>query len=394
MKKRWISGLLAAVFCLLAVGCRQTQNDDDKFQKQDVLQAFDRYDLELYMKPLWQGDLVYNETLMFVGKEDKAPLLYPAVDVISVRSYDLTKEYARGVDYEYDEASNSIILKENTAMPYLSLREYYPTVPREGATFPCTLPGKMYIAFREGSYFSSKQLAVTYRHTGRENLPAPQSQAEAFRGVIEKLQNNQAPKLLFYGDSITVGGNSSGFIDYGPHADIWAKMVFDSMVNRYGCTNAEYVNTAVGGWNSQNGLNALDESVIAYQPDAIFLAFGMNDTSLTPQLHIRNIRAMVSRIRASLPDAAICLVTTMLPNKEVEGFYGSQDSFDGEYLAYLEELKAAGDDRVCVANITEIHRQILENKRYYDMTGNNVNHVNDFMARVYAQTVFQTVCGE
>ena len=103
---------------------------------------------------------------------------------------------------------------------------------------------------------------------------------------------------------------------------------------------------------------------------------------------------MVARIRAELPNVAICLVTTMLPNEAVEGFYGSQVSFDREYLAYLEELKAAGENRVCVANVTDMHRRILEVKRYYDMTGNNVNHANDFMARVYAQTVFQTVCGE
>ena len=103
---------------------------------------------------------------------------------------------------------------------------------------------------------------------------------------------------------------------------------------------------------------------------------------------------MVSRIRAALPSTAICLVATMLPNQEVKGFYGSQYAFAEQYLAYLEELQASGENKVCVANVTEMHQRILEVKRYYDMTGNNVNHVNDFMARVYAQTVFQTVCGD
>ena len=41
-----------------------------------------------------------------------------------------------------------------------------------------------------------------------------------------------------------------------------------------------------------------------------------------------------------------------------------------------------------------MHQSILEHKRYRDMTGNNVNHPNDFLARVYAQTILQTIAGE
>lgn len=359
-----------------------------------MAQKFGEYNLDIYMKPLWDGDIVYNETLMFVGEEDCAPLLYPVVEIISVRSYDSTKEYVCGVDYEYNAKRNCIVLKEGTSMPYIPLDEYYLSNPRPGVSFPCTLQGKPYISFREGNYFSSKQVAVTYRHTGQKNLPIPKSQKEAFVGVIDKMRKNQAPKILFYGDSITVGANSSGFVNYAPYADIWAKMVFDSMTKKYACTNAEYVNTAVGGWSSQDGINALDTSVIAHAPDAVFLAFGMNDVSLTPKQHLDNVKTMVSRIRAALPDTAICLVSTMLPNEEVKGFYGSQDMFCEEYLSYLEEIKAMGETKICVANVTEAHKKVLEVKRYYDMTGNNVNHVNDFMARVYAQTVFQTICGK
>ena len=228
-----------------------------------------QYDLDIYMKPLWEGDVVYNETLMFVGEEDCAPLLYPAVEIISVRSYDLTKEYVCGVDYKYNAKRNCIVLKESTSMPYIPLDEYYLSNFRPGASFLCSLPCKPYISFREGNYFSSKQVAVTYRHTGQQNLPKPKSQKETFTSVIEKMRKNQAPKILFYGDSITVGANSSSFIDYAPYADIWAKMVFEGMTKKYGCTNAKYINTAVGGWSSQDGVNALDKSVISYVPDAV-----------------------------------------------------------------------------------------------------------------------------
>ena len=46
---------------------------------------YSKYDLNTYTLPLWEGDTVYNETLMFVD-EKSAPLLYKPDRVISVRS--------------------------------------------------------------------------------------------------------------------------------------------------------------------------------------------------------------------------------------------------------------------------------------------------------------------
>ena len=43
--------------------------------------------------------------------------------------------------------------------------------------------------------------------------------------------------------------------------------------------------------------------------------------------------------------------------------------------------------------MTAMHLDLLKAKRFRDMTGNNVNHPNDFLARVYAQVVLQTVAG-
>ena len=41
--------------------------------------------------------------------------------------------------------------------------------------------------------------------------------------------------------------------------------------------------------------------------------------------------------------------------------------------------------------MTGMHASLLEKKRYADMTGNNVNHPNDYLARVYAPTLFATL---
>lgn len=392
----WLSILsLSACLSGCSSGAKTEKPQDSEGEvsvEMEQMENFTKYDLDVYMKPIWSGEIVYNETVMFVGKGDYAPLLYPVTEILSVRSYDLQTEYVRGVDYEYDEELGAII-RATDAIPYIPQEVYYPAQEIAGGTFGCTVDGKPYITFAEGSYFSSKQLAVTYRHGGQVCVEKPNCQKEAFSATLEKLQNNEPVKILFYGDSITVGANSSGFVDYAPHADTWPQMVFNSLVKKYGATNAEYINTAVGGWSTQQGIDNLQEKVLAYQPDAVFIGFGMNDTNLSPSAHATKIKTMIDLIKSANPDVEICLISTMLPNSEVFGFYGNQYAFEEKYKELIDEYRANGDEKLCLAGVTSMHQAILEKKRYYDMTGNNVNHPNDFMARVYAQTVFQTVCG-
>ena len=46
-----------------------------------------------------------------------------------------------------------------------------------------------------------------------------------------------------------------------------------------------------------------------------------------------------------------------------------------------------------VAPMTSVSKYIHQQKRYRDTTGNNVNHPSDFLARAYAQVIYQTVFG-
>ena len=60
-----------------------------------------------YMIPYWTGNRIYNETLMFMadanGQVGDAPLLYQPDAILSVFSFDLTKEYVEGKDFEKTE---------------------------------------------------------------------------------------------------------------------------------------------------------------------------------------------------------------------------------------------------------------------------------------------------
>ncbi|MBE7087133.1 MAG: SGNH/GDSL hydrolase family protein [Clostridiales bacterium] len=325
---------------------------------------------------------MHNETLMFVGKDDVAPLMFDATEIISVRSYDLKTTYVLGEDYTV--VNNCIVLTENTRIPFFTLDEYYPSTSSSNA-FGCTVSGKPYVYFSESGYIPNKQIVVTYKHNGDYNYYVPVDQSAEFDTTLKKLENKQSTKILFYGDSITVGCNSSGIIGIAPHAPNWATMVTEFLKDKYGTNNLTYINTAVGGKTAGWGLENVQANVIDYAPDMVVLGFGMNDVGLSMADYKATMKQMIDTIRAALPNCEIVLVSTMLPNAE-STYYGNQ---------YLQEaeLQALADayDGVGVAKMTSMHQSVLQTKRFYDMTGNNINHTNDFLARLYAMTVLQTL---
>jgi hypothetical protein len=62
-------------------------------------------------------------------------------------------------------------------------------------------------------------------------------------------------------------------------------------------------------------------------------------------------------------------------------------------VTYIEEYQSIGLEHVGIVDMTHMHMDLLKKKRFKDMTGNNVNHPNDFLARVYAQSILE-VMGE
>ena len=60
------------------------------------------------------------------------------------------------------------------------------------------------------------------------------------------------------------------------------------------------------------------------------------------------------------------------------------DSNDGKNL--LLELEKEG---FAVARMTSIYKYLEDKKNFYSLTGNGINHPNDFVVRAYAQLLFE-----
>ena len=346
-----------------------------------------------YMIPFWDSDIIYNETVWPLLEEDgtvkPVSLLYPIDEIIEVTDSTLEKSYAKGVDY--DVADGKLVILPGGAIPCTTYDAYYPAeAAPDGTTFART--GGGFITFGEGSRLHELQITVTYRTAGKWDGPIPEKQGKNISHFLNKLKENKPVSVLFYGDSITTGANSSGNVGAKPYAKDWCQLVTDALADTYHCTNITYKNTAVGGTTSEWGKDQAKDLAAAQEPDLAFIAFGMNCGSarMAPEVFQDNIRGIMETILAARPDCQFVLIATTLANKEVHGFFGNQPLYYDALKTLAEEYNGKGIG-TAVANMTEMHTYLLSKKRFADMTGNNVNHPNDFLARVYAQVVTETI---
>lgn len=335
--------------------------------------------------PIFTGSVMTNETVMFMGTDDAVPLMYKADRILSVTSFDLKTEYKEGVDWTFDAATRTIRPTPNTRMPYFKESEWYPAKGR----FRSNRPGKPFVFFSEGSVVSLHQVCVTYSHSDAWDGPAPRNDdAAAFAPLLAELAARKGGKALFYGDSITYGYNSSGKFNFAPFIPDWPSQVHAAIVAATGNGDIAYVNTAIAGKNVQWGLSNVKAKVIDHAPDFVLIAFGMND-NVSAAVYSGKTEAMVNAIHAALPKTAILLVPPMEPNPEAKGFAKGKlfSEYEKALCALVEKYHAAGFAQIGCANVNTMHAAVLARKRYRDMTGNNINHCNDFSARIYRDTI-------
>ena len=352
------------------------------------------YDVDTYVLPIWEGDTVYYETAMFMGETGECALLYSPKKILGVYDYGLQKEYVEGIDYVV--TGKTIQRLQGGSMPYANFEDIYSATPGqyeiavEKSRCPDYTVGREYMTYGETDTYTKKQFAISYQHDGVWTGKIPQGKAQRFSNTLNLLAGKKSLKVVFYGDSITTGCNSSG-TDLGgnvpPYADSFPVMIQKKLQNLYGA-EVNVRNVAVGGWATVNGLDAFNQRVLAESADLMILAYGMNDRGTPTERYKAMIADMVCRFKEFNPNGEVVLIAPMLPNVETD-WLKNQPLF-AEKLYELEEEYPF----VAVADMTQMHKDVLASgKRYRDMTGNNINHPNDFIARVYAQVILKTLLG-
>ena len=333
--------------------------------------------------PVWNGHVSFRESFLPLenadGSIDDIDLLFPVSEVMEVLSSSLKIVYAEGIDYCIVDGRLRIPAKSR--IPKIRFEDYYPAEPMEGHSFPKVGGGN--VRYAEGAFFHDLQTVITYRHNEEWSDYIPENKSDLLRKTKEKLSVAAPLRIVFFGDSISVGCNASSFIHAEPHQPIWCDLVADRLEKETGSIVTS-INTSVGGTGSAWAAETADERAVRMNPDLVVLGFGMNDGGLEPEKFIANIRKIIASVRKKNENCEFILVSTMLPNKEAKGFFINQINYE-HALLHLE------GNGIAVCNMTQVHSALLKRKKYRDMTGNNVNYTNDYLSRVYAQAVIATL---
>ena len=340
-----------------------------------------RFDLKKYMQPVWDNDVMFNESVLVLAEEDGsiAPitLAYDAAYVVEVRNARLNTVYEEGKDYRLE--NGKLVVLPGGSIPVMTREEYYPAAAASGTTFNRT--GGGFLRFSEGSFFHDRQIAVTYVHLDEWQGEKPAYQGDRLKKTVAKLKAKEPVHIVIYGDSIFTGCNASGTQQGGfvlPFMPGWFELMTRQLKEAYGTDAITYANPSVGGKNSQWGKDNAAALVAAEKPDLVIVGFGMNDAGLSPSKYRQNIEAILDTVQSTVPECEFLLTAPMMPNAEAQGFMGNQPEF-------LKQLKLLQGNGVGVMDVSSVHRYLLTRKAYRDMTGNNVNHPNDFLCRIYAQ---------
>jgi len=334
------------------------------------------FTVEQMLIPIWDTELVYHESLTFVKERGiaAAPLLYEPTEIISVKNASQTIEYEKDKDWYAD--GNMIYLTPGSKIFCFEEDELYPVSPIPGHSYADGKGG--YVLFYEEHFFHDRQICVTYRcKKGQWKGHTPKGTGHELPKTFRKLKNKETISIVLYGDSISAGSNASGFTISPPFQPSWGDLFTEALRKHYEAA-IKFYNPSVGGMNSTWGVENADTLVNTKNPDLVIIAFGMNDRIDTEKFS-DNIRKIIDIIRLKNPHAEFILAVTTLPNPRLTY------NFHDHRHEYGEALRDLCKEGMAVADFQNMQKELLLRKRFIDMTGNNVNHPNDFFIRCHAQ---------
>lgn len=336
------------------------------------------------LKPFWLSTTMDGESVLFIKEnaeaEPKASVLFEPTKILTVCSSSGATVYTEGKDYVWKPGTREIVLPKGSKIPFKMPQDLC-RAPKSQMFQLTRRDGKGEILFGAGHEYHDMQTLVSYTHKpGDWKGPVPCFAGKQLPQTLKKLKEKQPLTLAMIGDSISTGCNASGWAKTAPFQPAWQDLFVMNLEATYGSKIA-MKNFAVGGTGSEWGLANIGK-VAETKPDLVILAFGMNDSGGVPTAKYQaNIKGMIDAVRKAQPNAEFILIATMLGNKD---WTALNQTLFGEYREALRQLCGQG---VALADMTSMWTELFKYKLDRDMTGNGVNHPNDFGHRIYAEVL-------
>ncbi len=354
--------------------------------------------------PFWLSGQMDFESILLM-KEDgglSGSLLLTPTSEVKAWTHDLAAEFVSGKDFKVQ--GRIVYFLRGAAVSSLTPAELYPSKEEDAVArvFPIRSGG---FVLAPRNTLGSRQTFFSYKFNPAEwDGPRPEYQLETLPRTKQMLEEKQPLNILFFGDSITEGFHASKSMKCAPMLPRWDELVIDILRSHYGCP-VDSLNASVGGTTSEWGMktmveavehpetvknlgggrvNGLKKKLSEYQPDLVFVAFGMNGSfsAVDYKAHIEGILAAARRRN---PGVEFVLVESILPNPRWKG--------QGLVKAYWDVLRqiAKAEKGVITVAVGPMHEAMLERKAYGDLSANHANHPNDFLIRIHAQVILSSL---
>ena len=323
-----------------------------------------------YMRPFWSADTIYNELIFLNGAGTSAKLMFTPTQILSVKNYNQTITYTQGTDYTLN---GNTLTQLNPAMS-----------SSVSLTVGSGLQNKQHTSWINVTYKPSRSdwsISNNFTYRGSQ-LPK----------TMAKLNSGQPVKMQAIGMSITAGLNVSGFAGDPnnftptfPYMHSYIDML-GQRLNQVFPGPITIYNSSCGGKMAAWVDTYCPALVNPNNPDLVFIDMGMNDIWGTSAVAFKNsIQSAMNKMKQHNPNVEFVLIGNMLPDVSGMGApaNGAVDMY-GFRTQYLN-MDTVG---VVFFDMTSISDSIYDRKGAYQCTANSL-HPNDYLARWYAQGLFQ-----
>lgn len=352
------------------------------FDRDAVLQMLPALHL---LEPIWSGDVVYRESVLPLEESPGGPitgrLALAATEIVSISTADGSRQLDVGADVRLADDGRKVVFSSGAAPDFVKQADLFPAADSgQGYRHRRDHP-EQFLLFAEGHWFHDRQFEVTYRRAaGPWPGSPPTVAANGLSRTQARLRAGQPLSIGVSGDSISYGLNASGVTGAAPAMPSYPELAAAQLQSRCG-SEVAVRNRAIPGWSVTHGLADLS-AWQADPPHLMIVAYGMNDVGRRdPAWFQAQTRALLKRLHEMAPQTEVILVAPMIGYHE--WIHTPREMFP-RYRDVLTELVGPG---VALADLTAVWEVLLRTKHDLDLTGNGLNHPNDFGHRLYAQAI-------
>ena len=341
--------------------------------------------VKMILPPLWNKSnrSVSGETGLFRGNAP-VKLLFPAEKIVRVYNPSLDNVYLENIHYTHQPGSDLIFPVDGSGICGIGENDIFPS-PKNAKIYPADNanavtggPDGKLLLFDNGSFFARHQIQVDYIAVAGTQFPdLPPMAANQLPRTNAILAGKKPLTITLIGDSISEGFNATGFVNSPPAQPQYINLFADELAQRSG-SKITIHNAAINGTGCRDASDIRDRW-LDDPCDLLVIAYGMNDfAALSADEFGSWIKKIMELKKSRHPDTEFILVAGMTRNPLWHG------SHDEQSRLFAETIKRFSSPECAVADVHAVWKMLLDKKDFYDLTGNGVNHPNDYGHRVYS----------